>query len=150
MAGLTTAAILVLTIGCSQGESLLREAKSLLREAKGGFTSTWAFSPDHLEGSIIVKLECCDKETTFIGEMQVASVVIENNTDINIQKIELIFNFEGKEGFNFPEISTESKRELGIGQKMRLKLHLYDYETEEFIDPRDIKSSDDTLTIKVN
>ena len=117
----------------------------MLRDAKGGFSSTWTFSADDLrsqqltinEGSVVVKLDCCDENYG----MQVASVVIENNTDRNIRNINLSFFFEGKEGFDFPRISTESKRELGIGQKTRLKLYLYDEKTDQFIEPRDVASA---------
>jgi hypothetical protein len=130
---LAIATILAVLVGCSGG----------------GFSGSWTYNPGDLDatnlrpfetGSISVALECCESESTMLGDMWVASLVVENNTEISIRNVGFSIQFAGKDDFVFPKVETDGEVDLAAGKKTRMKLYLYSAESERFIDPKDIDS----------
>jgi hypothetical protein len=142
---LAIAISLVLSVGCSSG----------------GISSTHTWEPEDVKGhpgqfttgSLIVKLECCEKESTMLGDMWFLSLVAENNTEMSMNDFRVIVRFSGKGGFVIPELETGDDLsdtdglDIPSGQKARIKLHLYDADSQHFIDPTDIESGKTKVSV---
>ena len=130
--------ILALSVGCSS-----QNISAKWKFMPGDITHSRTFET----GSIDIELECCEQESTMLGDMWAGSFVVQNNTDISLRNIELFIEFSGKDGFVIPEVSTDSNVTLQSGEKARIKVLLYDSESEQFIDPKDIDNSASVPTL---
>jgi len=139
---LVIAAVLVLAAGCSVGDAVSEALDDSIE-------SNWEWLPENIkshkvkEGSIKVQLTCCESESTMVGDLSVASVVVENTTERRLRNFKFKVGFQGRDGFVLPEVETDGELDLATGQKARLKLFLYDAETKQYIDPKDIDNNDD-------
>ena len=112
----TIATLLFAAIGCGGGATVEGKFQFLPEDIKGSSKFT--------TGSIDVELECCDKESTMLGELWVGTVIVENNTDISLRNFGASFTLEGKGGFVLPELEADGEVNLDAGQKAKMKLWL--------------------------